>query len=554
LVKEVPAGTQSLQSQPAQVAVDPSRLSSNAVLHGSTIVVVIIGLLITGVATWVAWTLNARTESRLLHLQTSQAAEVLLAAVPDTTTPLITAAEIAGASNGSPAAFEQYMGSSISGGPFVSASLWEQTTVGVQLLASIGGSAGMPTDLAAARSTAERALMAKSFVVTGILGNTKPSVGYAFALPGAGTRYVVYAEHAIPADRKSTVATNAAFSELHYAIYLGTPTNSHLLTSDFPDLTVTGSTDTVTVPFGNTVLTFVAGPVGQLGGTLSSRLPWILALVGILLTVGAAWTTERLVRRRLRAEDDSVQIEHLYTEQQTIAATLQRALLPKVSPGVPGLDVAVHYKPGAKGVEIGGDWYSIVVIDENHVGFVVGDVSGRGIGAAAIMADLRFTIRTLLLEGNSPTSVLDKCSSQMDVGTDGHFATVLVGVADIDAGVAALASAGHLPPLLQSSGQAWYVEVPIGAPLGVVSRGYQSATVPTPPGSLLIGFTDGLVERRGEDLDVGLGRLQTAVQAAHGSLDELVTKLIDDLAQDTNEDDIALLAMRWVDDQSPEGR
>jgi Stage II sporulation protein E (SpoIIE) len=545
---EAPAGTGADPLAPDRTPIRPHRPAWRAKLHGSTIVVVVIGVLITATATWIAWTLNSRTESRLLHLQTQQTAEVLLAAVPSTATPLATAAQIAGATHGSPAAFEQFMRTSIgSTGQFVSASLWESTASGVRLLASVGAPPTRAPGSPAAHSIVEQALTAKTFVVTGILGTDQPRLGYASALPGPGPRYIVYAEHTIPTDRKSTVANNSAFSELHYAIYLGTPSPAHLLTTDFPDSTATGTTDKVAVPFGDTTLTIVAGPVGQLGGALSGRLPWIFAVAGLLLTIGAAWITESLVRRRRRAEDDSLHIERLYTEQRTIAETLQRALLPKVRPGVSGLEVAVHYQPGARGVEIGGDWYSVVPIDPEHVGFVVGDVSGRGINAAVIMAELRFTIRTLLLEGNSPAAVLEKCSSQIDVGTDGHFATVLVGVADINRGDVVLASAGHFPPLLRTSTGSRFVDVPVGVPLGVVLPDYRSTTIVTPPGSVLVGFTDGLVERRGEGLDRGLGRLQAAVEKSTGSLEDLVDGLVVEVGADATEDDIAILALQWKD-------
>ena len=298
----------------------------------------------------------------------------------------------------------------------------------------------------------------------------------------------------------------------------------------------------------------MAAASGQLGGDLSEYLPWIFGIIGIALTITAAWMAQRLVRRRGAAERDAAQIgrlysrlEELYGEQRTIAETLQRALLPQVSPNIAGLETAVRYVPGAKGVDIGGDWYSVVAIDDDRFGFVVGDVSGRGISAATIMAALRYTIRTLVLEGNSPASVLDKCSKYLDVIVDGHFATVMVGIGDMVNHQVTLSNAGHLNPLLINGERVDYLETNVGVPLGVGGHRYQSVTFSSPPNSTLIAFTDGLIERRGEGIDVGLDRLkESATAASRQPLEEMLSAIIQTLTNDASEDDVAVLALRWL--------
>lgn len=400
---------------------------------------------------------------------------------------------------------------------------------------------------------AARALNSRTFVVSGQLTGPHPVLDYAFSLPGQGSRFVVYAEHTVPSDRRSAVAGNSAFSDLNYAIFLGTTAApSSLVTTSFASVPSTGTARS-TVKFGDTALTLVTAPVGQLGGTLSARLPWIFLVLGLLVTGFAAWVTQGLVRRRQAAERDTSRIRglygelgRLYGEQRDNAETLQRSLLPQVKPELPGLEVGVRYVPGAHGVDIGGDWYSVVELDGTRFGFVIGDVSGHGVKAASVMAALRFTIRTLVLEGNSPAEVLEKCSSHVLALVDEHIATVLVGIGDIATHEVTLANAGHLNPLLVSSRGAEFVPTKVGVPVGISDATYDIVSLTLPPHSTLLAFTDGLVERRGESLDVGLERLRRSTPTDNRPLDDLVTMVIDLVAEESADDDIAVLALRWI--------
>ncbi len=306
------------------------------------------------------------------------------------------------------------------------------------------------------------------------------------------------------------------------------------------------------MPFGDTALTLVTAPMGQLGGSLSGRLPWIFAILGLLLTGFAAWVTHGLVRRRQDAERDAShirglygQLDHLYREQRTNAETLQRSLLPQANPEIHGMEFGVRYVPGAHGVDIGGDWYSVVALDDTHFGFVIGDVSGHGIKAASVMAALRFTIRALVVEGNSPAEVLEKCSTQVMPLIGGHIATVLIGIADVGTREVTLANAGHLNPLLITPDGAEFVTTKVGVPVGVPESTYDTVTLSTPRRSTLLAFTDGLVERRGESLDIGLERLRRATPVDGRSLDDLLTTVIDAMTSESTDDDIAVLALRW---------
>jgi serine phosphatase RsbU (regulator of sigma subunit) len=289
-----------------------------------------------------------------------------------------------------------------------------------------------------------------------------------------------------------------------------------------------------------------------LTGSGPSHLPWILGIGGLLLSIVAAVLVIRLVNGRRVAERDGREIailnhrlSDLYAEQRNIAVTLQRSLLPIRTPQLPGLEVAVRYLPGAEGAEIGGDWYSMVSIDDRHFGIVVGDVSGRGMRAAAVMAALRFTIRALILEGNAPEVVLTKCATQTKDLTHGHLATVLLGVGDLAERRITLTNAGHPIPLLVANGAASFVHTQVGVPIGVAGSDYRPSTIDVPEGAILLLYTDGLIERRDENLSVGMQRLADVASAAPNDLEAFVTAICEQLTESADEDDVAMLALRW---------
>jgi serine phosphatase RsbU (regulator of sigma subunit) len=269
--------------------------------------------------------------------------------------------------------------------------------------------------------------------------------------------------------------------------------------------------------------------------------------IGGLLSLGAAAMPVRLARRRERAESLAGENQRLYGEQRSIAATLQRSLLPGELPQAPGLEVSARYLPGAEGVDIGGDWYDVMLVDGRRVLIAMGDVSGRGLHAATIMASLRFAIRAYAAQGDSPATLLAKLSDLVNVNRDGHFATVLCAVIDTATNEVTFASAGHPPPLLIEDGTASFVATATGVPVGVPCNDpYQSTTVAVRPGMTLLAFTDGLVERRREDLTVGFGRLQVAASKQDGTLDELLATVIEALLPGGGSyDDTALLGVRW---------
>jgi serine phosphatase RsbU (regulator of sigma subunit) len=163
------------------------------------------------------------------------------------------------------------------------------------------------------------------------------------------------------------------------------------------------------------------------------------------------------------------------------------------------------------------------------------------------MARVRFTLRAYLAEGHPPDRCLELCARQVDIVEDGHMVTALVGFADTRTREVTLANAGHPNPLVIADGGLQFASTEAGPPLGVAVGPYPTATLQMPTGSTLLAFTDGLVERRDEDIDVGLGRLaQTAgVEPAAGPLEELVTAVLTAMVGSDAEDDVAVLAFRW---------
>jgi serine phosphatase RsbU (regulator of sigma subunit) len=138
------------------------------------------------------------------------------------------------------------------------------------------------------------------------------------------------------------------------------------------------------------------------------------------------------------------------------------------------------------------------------------------------------------------------CSRQIDIAHDAHFATVLVGVGDLASRTITIANAGHLNPLLTSASGSEFVATDVGPPLGVGPTAYTPTTFTMPHQSTLLVFTDGLVERRGEHIDLGLQRLAEAATAPDQTVEQLLTGLLSHVAGDGSEDDIAILAFRWV--------
>lgn len=519
--------------------------------------VAVLGLVITGVLVWLAASTYTNNEKRLLNLRVRDAAALIAEALPSVQTPLASSAALADATGGDVQKFRSFIGPSVgTGRQYVSVSLWRLSAGGARLLSVIGPTPVLAQTPARAGAFFTRAASSAQLSVIGLLGGAQRRLGYAFTSPGLTGHFVAYAESALPANRRSKLQSSSSFADLHYALYLGRTQNSaDLLVSDLNDRPIGGRHAATTIPFGDSAFTFVVAAKHPLEGTFAQRLPWLIAIVGIVVSLGAAFLTRRLLDRRNQAEQLARSLERsaeenrrLYAEQRTIAQTLQHALLPEGLPEIQGVQASARYEAGVEGVDVGGDWYDLIGLDDRRLLLVVGDVSGRGLRAAATMAELRFAIHAYAAQDDPPAVILSKLSRLVNVNKSGQIATILCMLVDVGRHRVTVTSAGHLPPLLISDGSGTFIHSEVGVPIGVNSNGgYTSTAVDAPPASTLLAFTDGLVERRGESIDTGLARLEEAATSRPADLDTLLDFLVTDLRADGGDDDTAIAGLRWLD-------
>jgi serine phosphatase RsbU (regulator of sigma subunit)/anti-sigma regulatory factor (Ser/Thr protein kinase) len=238
-----------------------------------------------------------------------------------------------------------------------------------------------------------------------------------------------------------------------------------------------------------------------------------------------------------------------YSRERATALTLQRSMLPTGLSHPASVDVRHRYLPGSKLIEVGGDWYESIALPGGRVALVVGDVAGHGVRAAVTMGRLRTAIKTLTMLELPPAETLQRLDDLMhEIGVfEPHFATCVYAVYDSVDGTCEVASAGHLPPLLvRPDGTSEFLDVSPAPPLGIGASPIVSRTLPIEDGSLLVMYTDGLVERRTEDIDLGLERLRAVFGpgSTDQSLDELCREALADVYGDHQRDDIAILVAK----------
>jgi serine phosphatase RsbU (regulator of sigma subunit)/anti-sigma regulatory factor (Ser/Thr protein kinase) len=260
-----------------------------------------------------------------------------------------------------------------------------------------------------------------------------------------------------------------------------------------------------------------------------------------------------LVLRRFNDEDTRL-LQHvgdrvalaihagMYARERAAASSLQRSFLPQRLPEAPGIRLAARYVP-ASGGDVGGDWYDAFTLPGGALVLAIGDVVGRGVGAAASMSRLRNALRAYALDARSPTEVLERMNRLMNQLEPGDMATALVGVLDPVTLIFRFASAGHLPPIVRTSdGSVRVAEERPAPPLGATDPvRYIEQQVELQPDSTLVLYTDGLVERRSTSLQDGLDRVVEVVraEATPRDLGERVVREL--VAEDKPSDDVAVL-------------
>jgi PAS domain S-box-containing protein len=234
------------------------------------------------------------------------------------------------------------------------------------------------------------------------------------------------------------------------------------------------------------------------------------------------------------------------TEQKR-AEVLEKSFIPDRLPAIPGVQLAARFVPGGAGVEVGGDWYDVLELEDGSIGLVIGDVAGRGVQAAALMAQLRNGLRAYVFEGHPPGAALERLNGLAWTVDRSVMVTLIYLVFDPGSGHIRLANAGHLPPLLaHPDGTTTYLEKGRSLPLGVrPATTYSEAAYALAPGGTLLLFTDGLVERRRVPIDEGLVRLAGCLGAEHEGLESLCDDILATL-DPSGEDDIALLTLQPI--------
>jgi hypothetical protein len=289
----------------------------------------------------------------------------------------------------------------------------------------------------------------------------------------------------------------------------------------------------------------IAGDVGDPRGVLvvepSAILPYTVEheafLVGIAANIAGALRA---------AQARAVELG----EQRHISEVLQQAML---RPATDHPTVAARYRPLALNLAVGGDWYDVIDLDEHRRAMVVGDCVGHGLDAAAVMGQLRSATRTLLLEGHGPAKVLERLDN-FSASLPGAFATsVICVIVDRLAATLSYSRAGHVPPLLVGRTTSQWLDDPGGTLLQVLPGATRPmATLSYTHGDLLVLYSDGLIERRRESLDVGLARLESAARRQFDrevSIQAVADGLLRDLLPLPSDDDVVLVTKRLVIDR-----
>ncbi len=246
---------------------------------------------------------------------------------------------------------------------------------------------------------------------------------------------------------------------------------------------------------------------------------------------------------------------NLYQRQHELVIELQRRTLPTL-PAIPGLRIAARHLPSSSALGLGGDWYDVQLIGAGLVGLVVGDVVGHGLEAIADMTEIRTTVSTLLrIDGDLAHVAAQSSALLAGESAEVVFATAVLMVVDCAGGQLRYVRAGHPPPMVRDhTGRVVVLDGAGTTPIGVAGADAVVAAAAIGSGSLIVVYTDGLVERRGENLDVGLLRLQVAVEQAmavpsSGGLDveRIADELITACLEDRPTDDDAVLLVIAID-------
>jgi CheY-like chemotaxis protein len=287
----------------------------------------------------------------------------------------------------------------------------------------------------------------------------------------------------------------------------------------------------------------VEWPEGESVTVASARLrpdrsPVYVAVTGSSQTPGFP-----VLRQLAQAVAAAVEAQRSYDEEHRIAVTLQRSLLQSRLPQVPGLDLAVRYEPAGAQTEVGGDFYELTMLDGRLL-VAIGDVAGHSLHAATVMAEVRHAVRAYAVEGHPPGAVLELVNRFMRTVLPTESATLCLFTLEPATGKIRMASAGHPPPLLHTAEGVGFLATR-GPLLGINAPRPADMEFTLPPAGSLVLYTDGLIERRDADIDVGLAELAECAAEVEPNLDAFCQRLLTRLAgAEEQADDIAVVVLR----------
>ena len=299
------------------------------------------------------------------------------------------------------------------------------------------------------------------------------------------------------------------------------------------------------------VLVFDAEPV-VVGMTPAAALVLIKLQIGMFALAGmiiAAESHERELATTLAAWSalESKTSRQERQKDRELAIRLQHGLLPDRILSRPGMDIAARYEAASDALEVGGDWYDTIPLDDDRIGLVVGDMVGHGIEAMISMGRLRSALSALAVHNVEPASLLTELDEFISRSEGSTYATIFYAVVDLRSRTIRYASAGHPPALLiGADGQAMWLDEGQTEPIYGRASSRMQASSRFELGSSLILYSDGLIEQRGQSLSVGLDHLEEAAsQLSQSTPEEICAGLFERLGSDAGRnDDAVVLVMR----------
>jgi sigma-B regulation protein RsbU (phosphoserine phosphatase) len=289
----------------------------------------------------------------------------------------------------------------------------------------------------------------------------------------------------------------------------------------------------------------VANQLASMAGVPMLAAGRILGVLHVGTQARREFTAEDIDLLRLVADRASLATQARLSQlDRASTLALQRSLLPARPPAVAGFDVAARYIPGAA-VGVGGDWYDLFTLPSGHIGVAIGDVAGSGLRAAVVMGRVRSALRAYALESADPADVLTRLDRKIQLFEPDAMVTAIYTVIDPAHTALTISVAGHLPALMiDTDGIVSTLVTPVDLPLGAYAKAERHATtIPIKPGTAVLFYTDGLVERRDRSVADGIAQLRKLLGAT--DVQQLCIAATDGmLGTAAATDDIAVLALR----------